>query len=87
MNFRKCMVCCMTLWAASAQAQNYPVKPIRFIVGFPPGGATEFVARLIGQKLTQSMGQQVIIDNRPGAAGNLGIELADRKSTRLNSSH
>ena len=59
-------------------AQTYPAKPIRFIVGFPPGGATEFIARLIGQKLTQSMGQQVIIDNRPGAAGNLGIELAAR---------
>ncbi len=59
-------------------AQAYPTKPIRFIVGFPPGGATEFIARLIGQKLTQSMGQQVIIDNRPGAAGNLGIELAAR---------
>ena len=59
-------------------AQAYPTKPIRFIVGFPPGGATEFIARLVGQKLTQSMGQLVIIDNRPGAAGNLGIELAAR---------
>jgi tripartite-type tricarboxylate transporter receptor subunit TctC len=64
---------------ASAQAVGvYPNKPIRFIVGFPPGGATEFIARLVGQKLTQSMGQQVIVDNRPGAAGNLGIELAAR---------
>jgi len=59
-------------------AQQYPTKPIRFIVGFPPGGATEFIARLVGQKLTLSMGQQVIVDNRPGAAGNLGIELAAR---------
>ena len=64
--------------AVVVNAQTYPTKPIRFIVGFPPGGATEFIARLIGQKLTQSMGQQVIIDNRPGAAGNLGIELAAR---------
>ncbi len=64
--------------SATVAAQAYPTKPIRFIVGFPPGGATEFIARLIGQKLTQSMGQQVIIDNRPGAAGNLGIELAAR---------
>ena len=62
--------------ALTDSAQAYPTKPIRFIVGFPPGGATEFIARLVGQKLTQSMGQQVIIDNRPGAAGNLGIELA-----------
>ncbi|HTD89799.1 MAG TPA: tripartite tricarboxylate transporter substrate-binding protein, partial [Burkholderiales bacterium] len=60
--------------------QAYPTKPIRFIVGFPPGGATEFISRLVGQKLTQSMGQQVIIDNRPGAAGNLGIELAARSA-------
>ncbi len=66
------------LHATIAAAQAYPAKPIRFIVGFPPGGATEFIARLIGQKLTQSMGQQVIVDNRPGAAGNLGIELAAR---------
>ena len=64
--------------ASTGSGQAYPTKPIRFIVGFPPGGATEFIARLIGQKLTQSMGQQVIIDNRPGAAGNLGIELAAR---------
>lgn len=64
--------------STSVSAQTYPTKPIRFIVGFPPGGATEFIARLIGQKLTQSMGQQVIVDNRPGAAGNLGIELAAR---------
>ena len=66
------------LHATIAAAQAYPAKPIRFIVGFPPGGATEFIARLIGQKLTQSMGQQVIVDNRPGAAGHLGIELAAR---------
>ena len=64
--------------AAPTFAQAYPSKPIRFVVGFPPGGATEFVSRLVGQKLTQSMGQQVIIDNRPGAAGNLGIEIAAR---------
>lgn len=68
----------MSSLTAPASAQNYPSKPIRFVVGFPPGGATEFVARLVGQKLTQSMGQQVIVDNRPGAAGNLGIEIAAR---------
>ena len=70
-----------TVQSMPAAAQTYPTKPIRFIVGFPPGGATEFIARLIGQKLTQSMGQQVIVDNRPGAAGNLGIELAARAAS------
>jgi tripartite-type tricarboxylate transporter receptor subunit TctC len=76
MNIGKYAWCCMAVLAAPVHAQTYPAKPIRFIVGFPPGGATEFISRLIGQKLTQSMGQQVIVDNRPGAAGNLGIELA-----------
>jgi tripartite-type tricarboxylate transporter receptor subunit TctC len=75
--FRLLSVLLMSV-AIPAFAQGYPTKPIRFIVGFPPGGATEFIARLVGQKLTQSMGQQVIVDNRPGAAGNLGIELAAR---------
>src|SRR6187399_2445065 len=76
-----CTLTCMSaamMLPAAASAQAYPNKPIRFIVGFPPGGATEFIARLVGQKLTLSMGQQVIVDNRPGAAGNLGIELAAR---------
>lgn len=81
MNTRAVLFAVALLGAAHAMpatAQTYPSKPIRFIVGFPPGGATEFIARLVGQKLTQSMGQQVIVDNRPGAAGNLGIELAAR---------
>jgi tripartite-type tricarboxylate transporter receptor subunit TctC len=75
-----CVACVVAAMAPvdMVAAQSYPNKPIRFIVGFPPGGATEFIARLVGQKLTQSMGQQVIVDNRPGAAGNLGIELAAR---------
>src|SRR5450756_1967213 len=52
---------------ALAQAQAYPSKPIRVIVPFPPGGSTDFLARIVGQKLTAAWGQQVIIDNRPGA--------------------
>ncbi len=80
MSFREYLFlfCFYIIPVTYVQAQPYPTKPIRFIVGFPPGGATEFIARLVGQKLTQSMGQQVIVDNRPGAAGNLGIELAAR---------
>ena len=57
-------------------AQSYPAKPIRFIVPFPPGGNTDVLARLIGQKLGEGWGQQVIIDNRPGAGGTLGVEVA-----------
>ena len=64
--------------AAGVFAQPFPTKPIRIIVGFPPGGATDIAARAIAQKLTESMGQQVIVDNRPGAASNIGAELASR---------
>lgn len=58
--------------------ESYPAKPIRFIVPVAAGGGTDFTARLIGQKLTEAWGQPVIVDNRPGAAGNLGVEIATR---------
>ena len=61
--------------AAAASAQNYPVKPVRIIAPFAPGGGTDFIARVAAQKLTESLGQQVIVDNRPGAGGSLGAEL------------
>lgn len=64
------------LWPAAAFAQAYPSKPIRFIVPFTPGGGNDTIARLIGQKLTAATGQQVIIDNRPGAGGAIGAEAA-----------
>ena len=63
-------------FAADVFAQGYPSKPIRLIVGYPPGGATDIAARIVGQKLSVSMGQAVVVDNRPGAGGNLGAELA-----------
>ncbi|MGZ8203068.1 MAG: tripartite tricarboxylate transporter substrate-binding protein, partial [Burkholderiales bacterium] len=58
-----------------ALAQSYPSKPVRIVVGFPPGGATDVVARTISQKLGESLGQSVIVDNRAGAASNIGAEL------------
>lgn len=64
----------------AAFAQNYPAKPIRFIVPFPPGGGNDTLARLIGQKLTAATGQQVIIDNRPGAGGAIGAEVAAKSA-------
>lgn len=65
-----------TLCAAGACAQDYPVKPIRMIIPFVPGGANDVFGRLVGAKLTEAHGQQVIVENRGGAGGSLGMELA-----------
>ncbi len=63
---------------AAAHAQSYPARPIRMIVPFNPGGASDFVARIIQPKMTELLGQQVVVDNRAGASGNLGVEIAAR---------
>jgi tripartite-type tricarboxylate transporter receptor subunit TctC len=63
---------------AAVAAENYPARPIRFIVPFPPGGGTDIYARIIGPKLAEALRQQVVIDNRAGAAGALGAEVAAR---------
>ena len=68
------------LWPVAVFAQSYPTRPIRFIVPFTPGGGNDTIARLIGQKLTAATGQQVIIDNRPGAGGAIGAEAAAKSA-------
>jgi len=59
-----------------ARAQPYPTRPVRLIVGFPPGGGFDIPARLIGQSVSERLGQQFVIENRPGAAGNIATEAA-----------
>lgn len=66
--------------SAFASAQVYPVKPIRLIVPYPPGGPTDLVGRSIGQKLTEAWGQQVVVENRAGAASAVGTEVAARSA-------
>ena len=66
--------------AAVANAADYPVRPLRYIVGFAPGGINDILARIVGQKLNESWGQAVIVDNRPGAGGNLAAGIV-AKST------
>jgi tripartite-type tricarboxylate transporter receptor subunit TctC len=73
---------CLLLLAAAlpAWADDYPSKPIRFIVPFPAGGGNDAMARLVGQKLSERLGKQVVIDNRGGAGGGIGMEAAARSA-------
>ena len=61
-----------------AWAQNYPTRPVRWIIGFPAGGGNDIVARLMGQWLSERLGQPFVIDNRPGAGSNIGTEAVVR---------
>lgn len=60
--------------STGASAQDYPTRPVKWVVGYPPGGATDILARLIGQRLSERLGQQFIIENKPGAGNNVGTE-------------
>src|SRR3954471_20047468 len=57
-----------------ASALDYPTRPVRWVVGYPPGGATDIIARLIGQGLSERLGQQFVIENKPGAGNNIATE-------------
>ena len=66
----------MPAWAQA----NYPQRPVRMVVPFAPGGASDFVGRILQAKMSEELGQQLVIDNRTGAAGNIGVEVAARAS-------
>src|SRR5690242_6168681 len=77
---KRFLVCLLTsafcLGIGSANAQTYPVKPVRILVGYVPGGGVDTTARIMAAALTEAWSQQVIVENRPGAAGNIATELA-----------
>lgn len=68
------MIACAELVSFEAWAQSYPVKPIRMVVGYSPGGGTDATARVVAQKLSETLGQSVLVENRPGASGSIAIE-------------
>ncbi|OGW69206.1 MAG: hypothetical protein A3A88_06790 [Nitrospirae bacterium RIFCSPLOWO2_01_FULL_62_17] len=76
--FRVVIFSVLALVVGSACAQHYPSRPIRWIIDFPAGGASDTLARVVGEKLTQSLGQQVVYDNRPGANGIIAYSIAAR---------
>src|SRR5713101_6827425 len=67
-------------FSGGATAQAWPEKPVRFVVGFTPGGPSDILARALGQKLAESRGQQIVIENRPGAGGNIAAELVAKSA-------
>src|SRR5690349_7298076 len=77
---RRTAICLAVLGLSTAgsignvSAADYPTRPVKWVVGYPPGGATDIIARLIGQRLSERMGQEFVIENKPGAGNNIGTE-------------
>src|ERR1051325_4167027 len=76
MKTKALLICAAAMFAVPAYAQNYPVKPIRIISPYSPGGLGDLLPRAVGLGLTESLGQQVIVDNRPGASQIIGMQAA-----------
>ena len=72
------LVLCALIGLGAARAEDYPTKPVHWIVGYPPAGTTDILARVVGAALTEELGQQFVIENRPGAGNNLGTEMVAR---------
>jgi tripartite-type tricarboxylate transporter receptor subunit TctC len=71
-------LCALVFPIGAASALDYPTRPVRFVVGYPAGGSTDIIARLIGQRLSERLGQQFVIENKPGAGNNIGTETVVR---------